>query len=226
MSIAIISLWVKIGLCVTLSALLARRLRAPVRKIFTRMVPMKDRMAENFLSRLAKVSMGVGIAITLLLSGMSYWWLNTVWPTAWSKKKTLQSLESAPLPPAPRTPIEQETPFSLVIEQPEPLPPVPTQPDPLPRSKTAQRVPSTSLQLKWFIQVNAFEAAEHAFQHYDDWRSQTKLNVYVAVDEGAMIPWKVLIGPFSNRKAARAHRNRHQIDGFPRSAIGLTFRSR
>ena len=73
--------FIKLGLSLGLGLLVARRLRGLIQKGVTRSIPMKDRMAEDFLNRLSNRSTIIGIVLALLLSSLSYWGLGRVWPS-------------------------------------------------------------------------------------------------------------------------------------------------
>lgn len=213
--------FIKLGLSLAVGLLVARRLRGLIQKGVTRSIPMKDRMAEDFLNRLSNRSTIIGIVLALVLSSLSYWGLSKAWPRpntsaiqyggarqvdppVQQKEKVIdketQQLEELTLNPL-------KTPDLAPLEAKE-EPPSPTLP---------QRASSS----EWFIQIGAFSVEANAYDLYQSQQQQSQLRVYLAESSDLRGKWKILLGPFPTAQAARNYRNQHAIPGFPRNAVGL-----
>lgn len=213
--------FIKLGLSLAVGLLVARRLRGLIQKGVTRSIPMKDRMAEDFLNRLSNRSTIIGIVLALVLSSLSYWGLSKAWPPSKTTAIHYSSTRKAD-PPVQReekeTDQEAQPPEELTLNplktpdlKPQPVkeePPSPTQP---------QRASSSD----WFIQIGAFSVEANAYDLYQSQQQQGQLRVYLAESSDLNGKWKILLGPFPTAQAARNYRNQHAIPGFPRNAVGL-----
>ena len=213
--------FIKLGLSLAVGLLVARRLRGFIQKGVTRSIPMKDRMAEDFLNRLSNRSTIIGIVLALVLSSLSYWGLSKVWPQSKTTAVHYSSTRKDN-PPVQR----EEKDADEEAQQPEELTLNPLKtPDLRPQAAKEESPSSTQPQRArsgdWFIQIGAFSVEANAYDLYQSQQQQSQLRVYLAESSDLSGKWKILLGPFPSVQAARTYRDQHAIPGFPRNAVGL-----
>lgn len=214
--------FIKLGLSLAVGLLVARRLRGLIQKGVTRSIPMKDRMAEDFLNRLSNRSTIIGIVLALVLSSLSFWGLSKVWPPSKTTAVHYSSTRKAD-PPLQREEkiAEKET------QRPEELSLNPLKTPDLDQQQVAKEEPPSPTQPQrarsgdWFIQIGAFSVEANAYDLYQSQQQQSQLRVYLAESSDLNGKWKILLGPFPSVQAARTYRDQHAIPGFPRNAVGL-----
>lgn len=222
----------KVVFSLAFGILLARRARGFLRKSITGAIPMKDRMADNFLQRLAKLSTYAGIGMALLVCSISYWGLSEAFGAGKTALSNAQTLGIEPdvldFPPDER-PLD-------VAPEPEPLPaPLPTpQPDPVPDAhaplvfkpapQSTDRIARAEIEPyngNWYLQIYAFDEAENAYRYYERYHSRYGAALHLKSAPGDFCPWKIVIGPFRSNQAARNYAQRYELRGFPRHEDGL-----
>lgn len=209
--------FIKLGLSLGIGLLVARRLRGLIQKGVTRSIPMKDRMAEDFLNQLSRKSAFVGIGLALVLSGLLYWGMSSVWDKGVAPLVSASGVElETPLPSASPAPVDLPAPIvkeeqTTAVERELPATVAPQVPRP---------APAPARQNSWYIQLGAFNMEANAYSVLQTQSPGAGLRVYLA-ESGDAAKWKILLGPFPSAQAARAYRNQHGIPGFPRSAVGL-----
>ena len=203
--------------------LLVRRLRAPIRSLIVRAMPLKVRMSEKAFALQARLSNIAGLTIWLLFAALLFWssgYLESLWDTPDNEK--MEIMPSLPPQPvreqAPETPPEVQTPApATATPQPQPQPPKPRTEE----APKQQPMPySTTPSVSYYLQLGAYRSLQHAR------RSQARYagrllqlrseRVWIAHAPGAATPYKVLAGPFPSRYEAVRFRNNYALRGFPR----------
>lgn len=218
---------IRLGISLGVGIFVARQLRSLIPKLITRTIPMKDRMAENFLQQLSRKSALAGIGLALLLTTLVFGGLSSVWTYPGTAALKTSDLLRRPAPVAKA--LEEPAPLSLKPaeeavpqEQAAPLAPAPV---PALRQSAAPQAPSPSGE--WYLQIGAFALEANAYQALQAQAGvHGQLRVYMATDATGgydEAPWKVLLGPFPSAPAARSYRNRYGVRGFPHHAAGLRF---
>lgn len=213
--------FIKLGLSLGLGLLAVRQLRGLIQKGITRSIPMKERMAEDFLQRLSNRSTIVGIALVMLITSASYGGLSRIWPKH----------DSAPSFSPQRDKLEQsKVDESQALEQAqneETSEPRPKEFSFLPTAQKDEPAKiSSPVRIKseeaWYIQIGAFAIQANAQAL---WQTQQQVGgsvqVFLAETQEIKAPWKILLGPFPSAQAARNYRDQHGIPGYPRNASGL-----
>jgi hypothetical protein len=219
----------KVFFSLALGILLARRSRGFLRKGITGTIPMKDRMADNFLQRLAKLSTYAGIGVALLVASTSYWGLSEALGAG---KMALSSASTPVIEPDVLDFPPDERPLDALPEpivQPTPAPS--PEPSPSPAPLTFKPSPGASRRIaraemepfdgNWYLQIYAFDNAENAYRYYERYHSRYGSALHLKSAPGDFCPWKIVIGPFRSNLAVRQYAQQHGLRGFPRHEDGL-----
>lgn len=205
MTLSVVLFWLRIGLSVAAGLWLGLKISPLVRKLVTRLTPMRQRLRENFLRRLGLMAgslsmLMAGSAAVLLFLGLGALGMGA---RPLSKKgevhpgqrvsKTVRSLS-----------FDTQRAESVV-----PLPP------PLPSVAPASAIADC------YLQVGAFDLRSNAEHCAQSWRGRVPHNVIIGQAPVPPAPYKVLIGPFDSFEAVRNFRAQQGIDGFSRPGSGL-----
>lgn len=215
--------FIKLGLSLGLGLLVARRLRGLIQKGVTRSIPMKDRMAEDFLNRLSNRSTVIGIVLALVLSSLSYWGLSWVWPQPNNSSGQYAGARKADPPVQRKEKVAGKEPQPLEELTLNPLKTPDLGPQRAKKETLSQTQPQPASSGDWYIQIGAFSVQANAYDLYQSQHQHSQLRVYLAESSDLNGKWKILLGPFPTVQAARTYRDQHGIPGFPRSAVGLRF---
>jgi len=186
------------------------QLRGMIRAAVAYFTPRQHRLNGNIYQIQKRVSTGLEIGLAILLTLLFFW----------GGQKGLNSLEL----------VESDTTFSTpttIIPAPEPIPEpyaapitidtLPQRSIPLPEAQPPS-MPSTE---QFYLQVYAFTDRLKAKAQHTYWSENTHHTIWLGIDSGDAVPYKVLIGPFPSMAAARAYRTTHGLSGFPRSGNQL-----
>lgn len=201
----------QIGVSLLVSIAIIRRFRKPLRQLVVRFMPLKQRLADNFLQRQTRISTITAFAMIIILTGLFSLGIEllkskkriavkTDGPVTTSllEKKVDKLSFSGP----PKTTIR--TPEKTVANS-------PSEPN-LPVEKT-----EISKIDQFFIQVGAFDSQSNAEKVKAQW-SKTEINyeVHLNTTTDEIGAFKVWIGPFPTRDEANAYLQREGINGFVR----------
>lgn len=216
MDLAAFFFGMKIALSLGLGVLAARMLRIPIRKLLTRLTPMKDRMAEQFLEKLSWRSTLVGMIITLVGSTLS-WWLLHQGQKRWSGGKTGAPAQRLGIgwPTPPPTPAE----VPLENLEPTPVEPLPAVELPVPPPRRSALASSDG----WYWQLEAFATEANARNQWTYWQQRLRQPVRLGWLDDGIAPWKIVAGPFPSRDASKAFGRSSQLPGFARPGQQLTW---
>lgn len=195
--------YTKLALAIVLGFLLAYWLKKWIRVILTRMMPVQQRMADDFFNKLTFRSTIVGSALAIATAGGLYW--------AFTQLDTF----FIP-PPAPRTLSMPTKELSPAVPFPTPEPAITIEPEEQPT--TSAELPDDTPVASYYLQIYAFRQRSSAERQVRHWNAQTEQLVLLAYAEAELEPYKVLIGPFADAASAKAFQRRHGLaKGFPRT---------
>lgn len=219
-------LFIRLALLLLTGFWIVRKLRAPLRDIVLRLMPVQYRMSESSFNIQTRISTALGIIIAIGVA----WGLN--WAVvAISDSINPPSTTPTPIPTKPALqPEEVETvPFSVTpnttpaVPTTTPSAPIPTTPTPYEPSPPTIKSPSSP----HYLQVEAFKEETRA------WRLKSQLEQQLAekisLAEGLTpdhAPFKVIVGPFNSRTEALVYKRSAHLDGFPQAAHRLRLLSR
>ena len=194
--------YLKLVIVLLLGLLLARFFKKYIRVVLTRLMPVQQRMSDDFFHKLTFRSTIIGGIITLATAaglygligrGEAYFFPAATLPTRF---------ESSPQIPVPKTDGSTLVPTTIVAEEETP-------------STTSTNTP-TYEEEQVFLQIYAFRQRIAAEKQVLHWAARTDYLVLLAYGAADTEPYKVLIGPFPTTTAATDFRQRQGIRGFPR----------
>lgn len=219
---------VRWGLALIAGIVFARLLRKPVRVVVTRMIPIQKRIEDNFYKRLTRITTVVGIVLALTVATLTNYgilrlaggWEQTeqvdIQPLDDGDSWTPETFLESPLPAS--RPVEE---LNLMPSIPEIYEATPAEPEITPMAPMpAERTPAPG---RFYLQLYAFQHYENALRQVQVWPGGELYRCHLAFAPGEDVPYKILIGPFSSRDAARQFRRRKGLSGFPRPADRLEF---
>ncbi|NBC08744.1 MAG: hypothetical protein GVY26_16260 [Bacteroidetes bacterium] len=195
--------------------LLVRRLRAPIRSLIVRAMPLKVRMSEKAFALQARLSNIAGLTIWLLFAALLFWGsgqLQSLWDSPDNEK--MEIMPSPPSKPvhkkAPEAPAEEKEPVTTTENN---QPPPPRAEDPPKPATTPAYAPVAK---PHFLQLGAYRSLQHARRSQARYAAKLQQAVWIAHAPGAGTPYKVLAGPFSSRYEAVQYQKNYALRGFPR----------
>ena len=202
---------------------LVRRFNGPLRALVVRLMPMKYRISEKSFIHQARFTTLASIAIALLIGGGIY--RGTDLLANRLKKEPAPILEVKTKPkPIELSPLMASQVPEEPFKKPEPAEPAPatdpqTQPSPAPVIVAARPKPAPVVitEESFFLQVSAFEEEVYAWDQKERLEKRHSGKVWVAFASADYIPYKVLVGPFPDRKSAMAYRRQKKLGGFARA---------
>lgn len=193
------------------------KIRGPIQAMVVRSIPPKQRFSEQSVNLRGKYStllmFVIGFGLTaLILYGIQS--LGIVWgKPLWNISE--QTIISKPNPPKISKPKSSTTskPDTFYVE-------------PVKQYEHSDlNVQSTKnadeLEALYFLQLYAFKKEARAWRQKSIWEVKVHKKVKVGIVIGQEAPYKVLIGPFKERKAVLNYKNRNQLKGFPREATDI-----
>jgi cell division protein FtsN len=225
------SFLIRLALSLLLAYLAVRRLRAPLRGLIVRAMPLKMRMSENALAKQARISNIVGISVWLMLAVPLYLLSRPIARLFEGKEpmgveqvefRRLPYRQPAPevpkpakpeIPPAPSVPVPplaEEASTAIPPSAPAYLPDRRAAPAPKPAPYTFDVSPPH------YLQLGAFRELARAWEARHRYAVRLPAHVWVGHQAAGSVPYKVLIGPFESRAQAEAFRRHHRLQGFPR----------
>lgn len=215
---------VRWGLSLIAGVLLARLLRKPVRVIITRLIPVRQRIADDFFKRLTRLSTITGAVIALSAALAANYGLTRL-AGGWERTEqvsTQPTKANSWEDPAP-APAKAPTPVSSPPEEtPTPTRTVPeTYETPAPAKNPRKNTEPKSNAPRFYLQRYAFTRRENALRQLRAWPRTETYRCYLAHAPGDRAPYKILVGPFESAEAVRRYRRRNGLNGFPRSEEGL-----
>jgi cell division septation protein DedD len=197
---------------------LTRRMRSFIRAAVVRLMPLKQRISDESFHLQTRFSALVAYLIGLLLTGFFYWGINrlvdSILPGAITQQ-TITSIDPRPSGPAPILPPP------IVVEDPQA---VAQRPD-ISESETApireydMPAPATSnrhfaeVSGTYYIQLYAFISADRALTQQAIYGDRLAYPVSVKKVNGTHGPYKVIVGPFSDRQTAVQLLRREGLEG-------------
>lgn len=202
--------------------LLVRRFKNPLRALVVRMMPLKYRYSEKSFAHQTNISTLAAILIALAIASSIHLGLDRLIkgldkePTPLEPVKPGRStlfpvgedLSPSPQPEQKPAPEPQPQPVSTPTSGPEPEPVI-IRPKPKP-------APLVITEESFFLQVSAFEEEVYAWDHKESLEKRHSGKVWVAFGSADYIPYKVLVGPFPDRKSAMTYRRQKKLSGFAR----------
>lgn len=205
MTLSVVLFWVRIALSVALGLWLGLKISPLVRKMVTRLTPMRQRLRENFLRRLGLMAG----SLSILLAGAAAVLLFQVLGAIGMGVGTLGK-------PGDKTSgqrvLKTVRKTSFDTQQVESTVPV--------LVPLASPTPSAQV-ADCYLQVGAFDSRSNAESCAQSWRGRVRQSVIIGQAPLPPAPYKVLIGPFESFEAARNFRKQQGIDGFSRPGSGL-----
>lgn len=213
----------RLGLSLVLALLVVLRLRAPLRGLIIRLMPLKVRMSEKAFDRQARLSNIIGFSAWTILAAALY-------------------LASAPLAgllanaaPAEREPAEQparpEQQSLPPAPIPEPAPSPPQEPradappaakeEKLPEARTSPESYGPDASQPIYLQLGAYRELAHARASRRRYEQRLSRRPRIGHQPGSHAPYKVLLGPFPDRSAVVTYRSRYRLPGYPRQLTGV-----
>lgn len=200
--------------------LLVRRLRAPLRSLIVRAMPLKVRMSEKAFALQARISNIAGLTIWLLFAALLFWgssYLQSFWGSPDNENMEI-------LPSPPPQPVYEKTPEAAPeakVSAPDVAATPAQQNEPRLETPPPQPTPYSALISEpYYLQLGAYQYPQHARRSQSHYATHVQRpgsqRVWVAHAAGTAIPYKVLVGPFPSRRAAVQFRKNHGLRGFPR----------
>ena len=197
---------------------LARRFRVHIRSLVVRLLPLKYRMSERSFYIQTKISTTLGFIIALgvgfivneaLERGLNMLDIPLLSRTEQAAVITPPSQEMQ----EDEEPQEQSIPdtYSTTIpvqeqEKPEALPAYkPETPDITP-------IPSAN----YYLQLSAFDNLSYAEAYYHEMKQRFPKYAHMSRTYDRVCPYKIVLGPFPNRKASVQFKAKYNLNGFPR----------
>lgn len=203
-----IARWVIFGV---ISFYIVYRCNTIIRNLALRMIPVRRRIRHDsyrLQSRYAIImSFTVGIALTLLFN-LGFMQVSQEWST----EETVVTIPTTPSTP----PQEQGLKLPTMITP----PPTPLVPQTISvRDTIVQLAPVeyTTISQKDYLQVNAFSSFAAAERYEQEMQQQHEIGTRVVyLPATAQPPYKVLLGPFTDRRSVLNYNARYGLRGFPR----------
>lgn len=196
---------------------LLHALRDVTRPIVTRFIPLSRRMQAGFLKRQSRLTIGTNLTVAIIASLVSYVLLGKLYQTDTAAVEIEETInhQDKPSPkqfsvwrtPQRKDTIKQET-ANRQLDVEEPLPPQRSEP-----TAYATDHQQARKQGRWYLQVGAFQTSEGAQKRCYEQRQHEPFIVYWATEQ---VPYKVLIGPFESRTAAKQYQKSVDEKSFPR----------
>lgn len=197
--------YIKLVIVLLLGLLLARFFKKFTRVVLTRLMPVQQRMSDDFFHKLTFRSTIIGAMITLGAAAGLYWLIGKGEAYFIPSTTIPTRLESIPTIPAPQP--EEITPTTITaVEEVRTIP-------------TAE-IP-TDNEAQVFLQIYAFRQRTAAEKQVLYWAARTDYLVLLAYGAADTEPYKVLIGPFPTTTAAIDFRQGQGMRGFPRQLDDL-----
>lgn len=198
----------QIVFAITAGLLIVSRLRKKLRSLVVRFMPVKQRLADNFLPRQTRYSAVAGIVLTALIAitlfvGMEY---------LEQKVTTSQEITLSVSNAQDKTPLSKTT-LSTPPEQPPQAKEEQETPTPS-RDESSQYYPSSSVM--YYLQLQAFENPRNALKQEKYWTQRLNEPVTTKNIPGDNAPYKILVGPFPSRQAVMKYRSSTGLPGFIR----------
>lgn len=216
---------------IAIAFIITYRIRKPIRAVIVQMMPVKQRVSDDFFHIQTRIGLVVGVIVALIIAFITYMGLEVV-ERQFSEKKVEQGgfvkpsvyEETEPVA-VPKTMPPNES-DEQDLDAKEDLPPEnPSEAEEKEESPAVQNNPertsSRSETGRWYLQINAFDVYDNAVRQYETLRRELDRTVWLVVAPGERGLYKVLIGPFPDRAALRRYRSRHQLQGWPRHREGL-----
>jgi cell division protein FtsN len=225
------SFLIRLALSLLLAYFALRRLRAPLRGLVVRAMPLKMRMSENALAKQARISNIVGISVWLMLAVPLYLLSRPIARLFDGKERmAVEQMDFTPLPyrqPAPEAPkvTKPEIPPAPPVPVPQPAEKAsPAFPPPAPAHLSDKRPAPAPLPAPYafevshphYLQLGAFRELARAWDARHRYAVRLSARVWIGHQANGSVPYKVLIGPFESRAQAEAFRRHHRLQGFPR----------
>lgn len=245
MDIINIILAIRIAFGLTVGVYLANRWKEIFRGLVIRCMPIKHRISEQSYILQTRITSIVGIVFAILVAvlinmAFGIGWQKMGWQTRLQQQSVTPKL--IPIPPSPVVPnlplkevikYKKETTVEekpMAIQSPiqkKYFPNTVHQPLATPAREVVYIPrPTTYYQpvaLPVYLQIYAFTTFPKAQQQKARWIGQTPFPVKVGYIEYDFTPYKVVIGPFPSRQAAKHFKNQITIPAFIRPIEGLQF---
>ena len=197
-------------MCVLAGGYVARMLSTGIRALVVRAMPLEKRISDESFHIQARTTTIIAAAIALLLAGAAFWGVER------AKKWITQG----------ETGVHEQTAIIPFYEPPSPGPPTPTTNVGPPTdsvvatteaiSKPTPPAEQTTITALYYLQLGAYDNPQLARAHYQlvlARHGPLARQLHLPATRGAH---KVLLGPFSSRKAASAYRQQYQLEAFVR----------
>lgn len=199
--------YIKLVIVLLLGLLLARFFKKFTRVVLTRLMPVQQRMSDDFFHKLTFRSTIIGTIITFGTAAGLYWLIGKGEAYFFPAVKIPTPSYASPIMPAPKTDGITLIPTATVAEEEAP-------------AASSTNTP-TYEEEQVFLQIYAFRQRSAAEKQVLYWAARTDYLVLLAYGAADTEPYKVLIGPFPTTTAATDFRQRQGIRGFPRQLDDL-----
>lgn len=196
--------YTKVAVATTLGFLVAFWSKKLIRVILTRMMPVQQRMADDFFNKLTFRSTIVGFILAIAGAGGLYWAF-TQFDAYFVPPPPPRSTFTAPIESIAPAPAPAPAPIPIVEEE---------EVSPMASSQSPEETPLAS----YYLQIYAFRQRSAAEKQVQHWAAKTDHLVFLAYSSTDLEPYKVLIGPFSDIATAKAFQRRQGLrKGFTRT---------
>lgn len=224
-------LMIRLLIGLTLSFLLVRKMRGFIRAMIVQCMPMKQRISPKSYTLQTRLTTLISIVLIALLSMLfNQFFLQLAQSTGIVEQTQIRSQEARTVTPLLR-PI-QEKPVSPEMAEPPILGATVEQAliknEQVFKGQIQEQIQAgpiiidqpIRLSEQYFVQVTALSSLQKAKNSYRKWRSKSQHSCWIAADEYS---YKVLLGPFTSRKAANQYIRQRSLDAYPRKAQQLNF---
>ncbi|MCB0552366.1 MAG: SPOR domain-containing protein [Phaeodactylibacter sp.] len=202
---------------------LARKMRGFLRKLVVRLMPARYRVSEQSFHFQTKLSTALAFLVTFAVAIAIFLGLgkaeHRLQQQPWIKKEEATIVR-------PEPPEETMTPLSAIPDFPPPektLLPDDGLPADTPAHTPEEEEHPAAYEFtgEYYVQIFAFQEEERAWVQQRYWEKRLSRPIWIAIAPGEPVPYKVLIGPFSQRQEARQFLRSQKLEGFPREQQGL-----
>ena len=207
---------------------LAHKMRGFFRWLVLRLMPIRYRISEQAFNMQARISTALAYLLALSVAFFLYAGLGKAGAYVglpWISKEESTEIHSSSLEPT--LPSAYSEPVYSLPEEPvlradslppsTTAPPLPLEPGPATSPSRPPGYPRVYMNSsRYFVQLYAFRNEERAWAQKQYWDGRLSQRVWVGVAAGEPVPYKVLVGPFSQWQEARQYLRSQRLDGFPR----------
>ena len=181
---------------------LTRKIRGFIRATVVRLMPLKHRISDESFNMQTRISTVAAYLIGLLLTGLIYWGIDEIAhkmaPTSIVQQETTVAFPVLPSPP----PVNDSISGSKPLIERKTSPPLR---NPAQIYEHSQHRQEQTTRGTYYVQLYAFNDVDRALVQQTHYGQSLNRVVDIIKVSGTLGPYKVIIGPFQTRDAAKAY---------------------